>query len=79
MNTVEVLDKGFETAAEPVMEHKLSVNVTLVGLLSLPTLHLSVKEFPFWWLILSLSTYHNFHFESSVLFEPHNSLSEVQP
>lgn len=38
MNAVGVLDRGFVMAAEPVMEQKLSLNVTLFTLLSLPTL-----------------------------------------
>lgn len=35
MNAVGVLDRGFVTAAEPVMEQKLSLNVALFTLLSL--------------------------------------------
>lgn len=44
MNAVGVLDKGFVTAAEPVMEQRLSLNVTLLTLLSLPAPCLAVCE-----------------------------------
>lgn len=42
MNAVGVLDRGFVMAAEPVIEQKLSLNVTV---LSLPTLRRSVKDY----------------------------------
>lgn len=37
MNAVGVLDRGFVTAVEPVMEQKLSLGVPLLTMLSLLT------------------------------------------
>lgn len=79
MNAVGVLDKGFVTAAEPVMEQKLSLNVALFTLLSLPALCLSVRKWPLWWLIISLSTTHGLHCSGSTLFKAQYALSNVKP